>query len=372
MKKCTMILLYITVSVTFVVAPSVSLAVSNEASESSAVRKGMTWGRIADPPMAIEGVGCSGCNPYQGDTSCSERLPILCINTEGEPRPNYEVVPHGGCMSDEYYRGWAGGHIGLTAPVPGTNLTSLASANALCASTFGAGYRMAEFHDGKYVTGMDIDTYYGNTWPSSARSGGWNFYAYGDIDDSARFWTHINDQRANCWNSLNDKGMTWSKIDDPPTAIEGVGCSGCNPYQGDTTCSSRLPILCINPEGEPRENYEVMPHGGCMSDEYYRGWSGGHIGLTAPVPGTNLTSLASANALCASTFGAGYRMAEFHDGEYLPNMDIDMYFGNTWPAAVSVGGWNFYGYGDVSSASRFWTYIDDQSANCWDSVLSGP
>jgi hypothetical protein len=320
--------------------------------------KGLTWSRAADPPLAIEGVGCEGCNPTQGDTSCSASLPILCIKPEGEPRPNYDVTGNG-----PYYRGWAGGHMRLTAPVQGTSLTSLSAANANCVSAFGPGYRMAEFHDGKYVNGMDLNAYYGNTWPSSGlKNGGWSFYGYGDISDSTRFWTYVNDQHAHCWDSSSGRGITWAKIADPPMAIEGVGCEGCNPTQGDMSCSASLPILCVNPEGEPRENYAVTGKG-----PYYRGWTGGHIRLTDPVRGTDLTSLTAANAICASAFGSGYRMAEFHDGKYVNGMDLDAYYGNTWPSSgLGNGGWSFYGYGDISGSTRFWMYVNDQNAHCWD------
>jgi hypothetical protein len=325
-------------------------------------RNGMTWTRIGAPPLQTDGVGCSGCNPYQGDTSCSSSLPILCVKPEGLQRPNYAV------SGSPSQRGWSGGHIRLTTAAVGTSLGSLANANAICAAAFGTGYRMAEFHDGKYVTGMGADAYYGNTWPTSGLlNGGWNFYAYGNVSSASRFWTYINDQPANCWNSTSGKGMTWIKIGPPATPTDGVGCSGCNAYQGDTSCSSSLPVLCIKPEGASRENYAVLPAGGAMPDEYYRGWAGGHIGLSAAVQGASLGSLANANALCAATFGTGYRMAEFHDGKYVSGMGADAYYGSTWPTSGLLnGGWNFYAYGNVSSATRFWTYINDQTANCWD------
>lgn len=347
-------------------AHGISPASGSEILQPPVTRNGMTWGRLDDPATAIEGVGCEGCNPYQGDTSCSSSLPILCIKPEGEQRENYDIAPYGGSMPAEYYRGWAGGHIKTTSAVPGTQLTSLAAANALCASAFGSGYRMAEFHDGKYKSGMDLDLYYGSTWPTSGLStGGWNFYGYGNLSSSTRFWTYINDQSANCWNSSAGKGMTWKRLSDPTMAIEGAGCGNCNPYHGDTSCATSLPVLCIKPEGERRENYDVAPYGGSLSAEYYRGWAGGHIKTTSAVPGTQLTSLATANALCASTFGSGYRMAEFHDGKYMSGMDLDLYYGSTWSSSsASTGGWNFYGYGSLGS-TRFWTYINDQPANCW-------
>ncbi|MBN2005643.1 MAG: hypothetical protein JXA21_19955, partial [Anaerolineae bacterium] len=118
-------------------AHGISPASGSEILQPPVVRNGMTWGRLDDPATAIEGVGCVGCNPYQGDTSCSTSLPILCIKPESEPRPNYDVTPSGGGGAQEYYRGWAGGHIKATSPVAGTQLTSLAAANALCASAFG-------------------------------------------------------------------------------------------------------------------------------------------------------------------------------------------------------------------------------------------
>ena len=60
-----------------------------------------------------------------------------------------------------------------------------------------------------------------------------------------------------------------------------------------------------------------------------------------------LTSLSAADAVCSSAFGSEWRMAEFHDGG---------------------GGWNYTGYGYIKrdGVDHYWTYIDDQSANCWD------
>jgi hypothetical protein len=56
-------------------------------------------------------------------------------------------------------------------------------------------------------------------------------------------------------------------------------------------------------------------------------------------------TLATANALCVAEFGAGWRVAEFHDG---------------W-------GWNFQAFGGLGKpAGRFWVNIDDQPGGvCW-------
>ncbi|MBU8895331.1 flagellar hook-length control protein [Corallococcus sp. H22C18031201] len=131
------------------------------------------------------------------------------------------------------------------------------------------------------------------------------------------------------------RGMTWSKLDHV-AGVDHVGCASCNAYQGETACTAVLPVLCLKQDGAP------VPPG--VTPDFYNGWTSANLATTLPVAGTSLTSLSVANQLCASTFGAGWRMAEFHDGG---------------------GGWNWYGYGNVRGDLRFWTYINDQRANCW-------
>lgn len=145
-------------------------------------KMGMTWRKyFHDAALGQDKVGCTGdCNAYIGDTACTESRPILCIAKDGSGSNGF--VP-------SFYDGWAAGNIGLTPPVAGTTLTSLAAANEQCVSTFGAGWEMAEHHDG---------------------GGGWAWRAYGNINDlynvsvvphdpNNRFWVHINDQPGNCW-----------------------------------------------------------------------------------------------------------------------------------------------------------------------------
>jgi hypothetical protein len=176
----------------------------------------LDYALFVTPPL--EGAGCGSCDPYQGDTSCSTSLPILCIKPANLRRLSYAVTGSGHAMPPEYYRGWTGGYIGLTSPVAGTSLTSLAAANTLCANTFGSGYRMAEHHDGRWISGMGLSQYFGLTWPapSQTQAGGWDWYAYGSISGSTRFWVYINDQAGNCWNSTGGKGLTWFRDPDPP------------------------------------------------------------------------------------------------------------------------------------------------------------
>lgn len=143
-------------------------------------RRGMTWrwwGRTND----VDSVGSdSTTNAYGGDTTCNVSLPILCIRRVGAAKPSY--------ITSSFYNGWTGGYIALTKAHVGYDIGSAAGADAICASELGAGWEMAEFHDGSFGNG-------------GGRNGGWNFQAYGAATHPDRFWVMIDDQPANCWNS---------------------------------------------------------------------------------------------------------------------------------------------------------------------------
>lgn len=121
------------------------------------------------------------CNPYTGDTDCKLSRPILCIRKDGSTSNGFV---------GSFYNGWAAGNLGMTHPIAGTSLTSLAVANAYCVDELGPGWQMAEHHDG---------------------GGGWGFTAYGNLKDkysaaspthtlNDRFWVYINDvPQGNCW-----------------------------------------------------------------------------------------------------------------------------------------------------------------------------
>lgn len=186
-------------------------------------RNGMTWGvNRYNNDLDITRVHCYGqvgpnrgpCDPYQGDTACSINLPVLCVKVDGRPRPPYAIPTCSACaMNDEYYNGWAEGIIGLTAPVQGDAFATLDDVNAYCEEQLGPGYRVAEHHDGRLVYGMDENNFYGATWPLTTSSGGWGFYAPGQLADDSRFWVHINDQNANCWGSNTEpKGSIGDQV----------------------------------------------------------------------------------------------------------------------------------------------------------------
>ena len=167
--------------------------------------KGFTFGLYShDPNLGIDHVGFDGSgNPYTGDTICRQKRPILCVNVDGSARPNYVVA-----SGQEFYQGWVEGHYTTTLPVKGTTLTSEAAADAKCAADFGAGWRMAEFHDGRYTAPMDAT----NNWGTSSQNGsspwvsftyptgGSTAYGFGNINPKTRYWVAVNDQPANCWN----------------------------------------------------------------------------------------------------------------------------------------------------------------------------
>jgi ELWxxDGT repeat protein len=152
----------------------------------SATKRGLTWVQSVSDSCGQTRVICNDCDPYQGDTLCSDSRPLLCIKKDSSldcSAPN---------SSDD---GWSASTVKLTSfLVRGTQLYSLAEADALCARTFGTGYRMAEHHDG---------------------GGGWGWRAKGTISPLStpssthprdgrsnlpnRFWVRIKNQRGNCW-----------------------------------------------------------------------------------------------------------------------------------------------------------------------------
>ena len=113
--------------------------------------KGMTWKVITWPTAANNNngkIGCSSCDPYKGDTSCSESKKILCVkNHKTTPRTYYDygslTSPH--AVNDNgFYNGWIGGSYGVTPfPFPGVALTSQGQASTYCQFFFGPNAKVA-------------------------------------------------------------------------------------------------------------------------------------------------------------------------------------------------------------------------------------
>jgi hypothetical protein len=162
------------------------------------------------------------------------------------------------------------------------------------------------------------------------------------------------------------KGLTWVKaLHDNAKGQDQVSCHdytviggpvsptptrSCDPYVGDTACNLARPILCLKPDGSGSNGHVWS---------FYNGWAAGNLGITHPIVGSTMTSLAVANAQCVAEFGAGWRMASHHDGNL-------------------GGGWQWRAYGNLNTLyavqqpghtlnHRFWVYINEGNVpSPWD------
>ncbi|WP_158502073.1 S8 family peptidase [Vitiosangium sp. GDMCC 1.1324] len=168
-------------------APSAveTLATSREAA--TAVRLGMTWTVLGQQNGYVHVGGDSQSGPYSGDTAVTQFQPILCVQVDNRAAP--------GGIAFDFYNGWLRGEVRATPPVPGMLLSSQAQADTMCADNFGSGWRMAEFHDGRYRSDFSA-------------GGGWSFWGAGQLPAGTRFWVAIKDQPANPWNSAGDMPTT--------------------------------------------------------------------------------------------------------------------------------------------------------------------
>ncbi len=169
--------------------------------------------------------------------------------------------------------------------------------------------------------------------------------------------------------STGGKGMTWSLIPgwrNSALDVDAVSCNNCNAYVGDTSCNTKLPILCFSTCNFKRPPYQPIGCTTCaMSMEAYDGWSGGMFKLTDPVLGTSLLSSSNMNKICQNQFGSSFVAAYHSMGRYVVGMSPTKYYYGTWPTTTNGGGWGARGYGNLNTTSRFWVYISDQPSNCW-------
>lgn len=151
----------------------------------TAIRNAMTWAVVGQQGGAVHFGSDAQTNVYSGDTPIDQYRPALCLLVDDQAAP--------GGITFDFYSGWARGAVKATAPVRGDALSSQAAADALCAQSFGPGWRLAEFHDGRYGPGF-------------SQSGGWSFWAAagGPLMPGTRYWVAISDQPANAWNSTGD------------------------------------------------------------------------------------------------------------------------------------------------------------------------
>ena len=126
------------------------------------------------------GIREKSCNPFYGDTLCSEEHPLGCYRDTARPAPTEKAAATLNSLAyDRVLRTWGGGDLEFTEPVRGDSFTTLDDAVALCRARFGADWRVLDFHDGGH---RHVATY-----PSESKLLG-------------RFWVDIRDQpKGTCW-----------------------------------------------------------------------------------------------------------------------------------------------------------------------------
>jgi len=113
------------------------------------------------------------CNPYYGDSICSEKLPLACFQDLSIPYPENDVV------NIRFVDKWSGGKVAYTQPVAGNAFSSIDKANEYCSQKFGPDWRVVSWHDGG---SSDVLAY---NYEGTA---------------SGRAWVDIGDQPdATCW-----------------------------------------------------------------------------------------------------------------------------------------------------------------------------
>lgn len=123
------------------------------------------------------------CEPYTGDQPCTRRLPLLCFLDRDLPAPVHTTQWDFKTIT----RYWSGGEVAATAPVAADSFATIAAADRLCAETFGAAWRAAEWHDGG--PGANL----------VAKSGGRAF--------AGRYWIDIRGAPyGTCWRRNDDAG----------------------------------------------------------------------------------------------------------------------------------------------------------------------
>ena len=133
--------------------------------QAASYKKGLTFQATIWPEERNSWVGrmsCNGCNAQEGDTSCTEILPITCIIHHRKlDRPYYKFYRTYTSLNNpdaSYYEGWTGGIIALTDPIRGLEVDSYLTGTRLCQNYFGADSKMATFTDGYYMDNMNGPT----------------------------------------------------------------------------------------------------------------------------------------------------------------------------------------------------------------------
>ncbi|MBW3084630.1 hypothetical protein KEM60_00819 [Austwickia sp. TVS 96-490-7B] len=205
-----------------VAAAQPSAATAPDGARFSAACRGVTWVvGTHETERALSLIGSDiNTDSYQGDTSCQESLPLLCLKKQDLP------VPPG--INPDFYHGWTGGTAKLTPPIQGWALTSRAEGDRICRSNFGAGYVMGEHHQG---------------------NGGWQWWAY---SDGLQVWaTHPYESPTAMSQSPH---YTWSVLN----STWGATSMAFGPdYASAKKARGKHPALCIKKAPGNRTPFEA-------------------------------------------------------------------------------------------------------------------
>jgi hypothetical protein len=162
-----------------------------------AVKRGLTFRATVLPEESNSFVGrmsCDGCNPQQGDTSCTETLPVLCIvHAQTLHRPYYDYYPDFTPYANpdqSFYEGWTGGVLAVTDPVMGLQINSFIVGDNLCKTAYGPKATFATFKSGWYMPRMNgINLLIEKAWDwTKARTGEFNLWGYFNHNYRGKAW----------------------------------------------------------------------------------------------------------------------------------------------------------------------------------------
>ena len=174
-----------------------SVEVFMEYSQAARTKKGLTYTATVYPEETNSFVGrmsCGDCNPQDGDTPCTEKLPVLCIlHHKTLNRPFYNFYPDFSqydVADQSFYEGWTGGIFALTDPVRGLEIDSFVTGDNMCKTAYGPYAKFASFTDGYYMdqmNGPEVKIEASWDW-GQAKSGEFGMWGYFNHDHIGRSW----------------------------------------------------------------------------------------------------------------------------------------------------------------------------------------
>ncbi|HBH90275.1 hypothetical protein [Ponticaulis sp.] len=197
------------------------------------------------------------------------------------------------------------------------------------------------FAEGVNQEGQAVPADYSNLldWIRGAQN--WRSIEYAISEDTMVDFVGV----AVCLEPDTSSGTTFLATPIPNTdEIVRLGCSDpqgnslCNPYVGDTQCSTELPLACLH------EEFRSAPEG-LVAENLQGAWTGASISFTEPVAGDLIDTQSDGHALCQASFGADWRMVNIHDG-----LMID----------------EILGMGSLAAPTSVWVDSQNQRyGNCW-------